>query len=114
MLTPEDHTQLLRRARRSERTHMETATATLDPWLAQFPEASQPLIIAWFAYAASQGAQTPEALLAIVERLVSHKLDGSTTPQTRQMCRTTLLARRYQRAAARAYACTFLPQQELV
>jgi hypothetical protein len=88
-----------------------TVTA-LDPWLAHFPATSQPLVTAWFAHAASQRPQTPDALLTIVERVVSHKLDWSTTPATRQLCCTTLLALCHQRAGARAYAGTFLPQKE--
>jgi hypothetical protein len=90
---------------------METVT-TLDPWLAQFPPEMQPLVTAWFAYAAGQGAQTPDALLAIVERMVSHKLDWSTTPETREACNRTVLALCHQRAGARGYACTFLAQKE--
>ena len=91
---------------------MDTETPpTLDPWLAHFPPQAQPLVRAWFAYAAGQGPQTADALLAMVERVVSHKLDWSTTPGTRHTCETTLLALCHQRAGARAYACTFLPQQ---
>ena len=55
-----------------------------------------------------QGAQTPDALLAIVTRLVNHKLDWSTTPQTRQLCSTTLLALAHRRADALDYAQTLL------
>jgi hypothetical protein len=93
---------------------MEKATATLDLWLGQFPAQVQPLIVAWFAYAAGQGAPNAEALLQIVERVVGHKLDWSVPPPTRQLCRVVLLALCHQRGAARAFACTFLPQQELV
>jgi hypothetical protein len=48
---------------------------TRDPWLRQFPEQAQPLVIAWFCYAAGQGAQSPEAVLEVVARLTRHKLD---------------------------------------
>ena len=89
-----------------------TPDVTLDPWLAQFPTQAQPLVIAWFAYAASQRPQTPDGLLAIVERVVSRKLDWSPTPETRQVCRTTLLALCHQRAGAWGYAGTFLAQKE--
>jgi hypothetical protein len=88
--------------------------ARLDPWLSHFPALAQPLVTAWFAYAASQGAQTPDALLTIVERVVSHKLDWSTTLQTRHTCQMTLLALCHQRAGARAYAATLLPPQARV
>jgi hypothetical protein len=89
-------------------------TPILDPWLSQFPEPVQPLVTAWFGYAANQQPASPDALLEVVTRVVSHKLDWSTTPQTRQLCRTTLLALCHQRAGARAYACTVLAQQERV
>ena len=85
-----------------------SSEATLHPWLSQFPAQAQPLVRAWFAYAAGQGAQTPEALLNAVERLVNNKLAWSTTTTTRELCSTTLLALRHQRAGARAYAGTLL------
>jgi hypothetical protein len=81
---------------------------TVHPWLAQFPAPAQPLVQAWFAYAVSQGAQTPDGLLEIVERIVSRKMDWSTTPETRQVCSMVLLALCHQRAGARAYAATCL------
>jgi hypothetical protein len=84
---------------------------TLDPWLAHFPEASRVLVAAWFAYAAGQGAQTPEELLAVVTRLVSAKLDWSVVPETRQTCSTTLLALVHRRREALDYARAVLAQQ---
>ena len=94
---------------------METETlTTLDPWLRQFPPEAQPLIIAWFHYAAGQSPTTPDALLQIVQRLAHGKLDWSTTPQTREVCNRVLLALSYQRAAARHYAKTCLVQKERV
>ena len=88
---------------------METETVPArDPWLSQFPPEARPLISAWFHYGAGQGAQTPDALLAVVTRLVHNKLDWSTTPATRQVCSTMLLALCHQRAGALAYAATCL------
>ena len=84
---------------------------TPDPWVTQFAAEAQPLIVAWFSYAASQRPQTPEALLAIVERLISNKLDWSTPPETRQVCTLTLLALRHQRAGARSYAASVLKKE---
>jgi hypothetical protein len=84
----------------------------VHPWLSQFPAEAQPLITAWFASAASQGPQTPDALLARVTRLVNNKLDWSTTTTTRELCSLTLLALTHQRAAALTYATTFLPHKE--
>lgn len=87
---------------------METETLTVHPWLAQFDHQAQPLITAWFAAAAGQGAQHPEAVLASVTRLLTAKLDWSTTTTTREACHRVLLALLHQRAGARAYAATFL------
>ena len=94
---------------------MDTETVTtLDPWLAQFPAEAQPLIVAWFHYAATQRPPTPDALLAVVTRLVNNKLDWSTTPETRQVCSTVLLALCHQRSQARTYAASVLAQKERV
>jgi hypothetical protein len=87
---------------------VEATVPTLDPWLAQFPPQAQPLVSAWFHYGRTQGAATPEALVQIVERVIHRKLDWSITPQTRELCSTTLLALCHQRAGARAYAQTLL------
>lgn len=83
---------------------------TVHPWLAQFPPEAQVLVIAWFHYAMSQRPQTPDGLLAIVERLIGHKLDWSTTTTTREACHRTLLALTHQRAGARSYAATLLSE----
>jgi hypothetical protein len=47
----------------------ETLTA-LHPWLAQFPTAGRSYVVAWFGYAVSQGAQTPEGALAYAATLL--------------------------------------------
>ena len=85
---------------------------TLDPWLSQFPAPAQPLVLAWFGYAASQRPQTPDGLLTIVERLVSRKLEWSIEPSTRQVCSRVLLALCHQRSAALAYATTLLARTD--
>jgi hypothetical protein len=88
-----------------------TPDTALHPWLQQFPAEAQPLIVAWFAYAAGHRPATPEGLLQVVERLVGHKLDWSTTPVSREACTRALLALRHQRPGALAYAQTFLTQE---
>jgi hypothetical protein len=93
---------------------MDTETLPLDPWLRQFSPQAQPLVTAWFGYAVTQGAQSPEGVLEIVARVCGRKLEWSTTPATRELCSTLLLALCHQRAKARAYAASLLQQQELV
>ena len=85
-----------------------TPDTPLHPWLSQFSAQAQPLVTAWFHYAAGQDPKTPDALLTIVERLVNNKLDWSTTTTTRQVCSTMLLALCHQRTGARAYAAMLL------
>ena len=83
---------------------------TVHPWLAQFPLAGRHYVIAWFAYARSQGAQTPEAVLQIVERVCSRKMEWSMSASTEALCRGVLLALVHQRPQALAYAQTLLPR----
>ena len=79
-----------------------------DAWLAHFPTASQPYVRAWFGYAVSQQAQTPEAVLEIVQRVCSRKLEWSMTASTEQLCQGVLLALVHQRREALAYAASLL------
>lgn len=84
----------------------------VHPWLAQFPTAGRHYIVAWFGYARSQGAQTPEAVLQIVERVCARKLEWSMSASTETLCRGVLLALVHQRPLAEAYAQTFLTPKE--
>jgi hypothetical protein len=59
-----------------------TADTTLHPWLAQFPTTGRHYITAWFGYARSQGAKTPEAVLEIVARVCARRLAWSMSPST--------------------------------
>jgi hypothetical protein len=79
-------------------------------WLATFPETTHASVRSWFAYAISSGAQSPEAIIMVVERLVGKKLDWATTTETRVLCHTTLQACRCNRAAALAYAAKVLQE----
>jgi hypothetical protein len=90
---------------------MET-DVTPDAWLSQFQAEVQPLIVAWFAYGASQRPQTPDGLLKVVERVCRRKMEWSIEPRTRELCSALLLALCHQRAGAWAYAATLLAPQE--
>ena len=97
---------------RRERRRMAAEIVTNDAWLAQFAPEAQPLIVAWFASAASQGPKTPEALLARVTRLVSRRLAWSVDPASREACASALLAVAHQRPGALTYAATLLAAPE--
>ena len=54
-----------------------------------WPEGSaRATVTAWFNAARSEGERSPEAVLQVVERLLGHKWDWSTTLETRQLCST--------------------------
>ena len=94
---------------------METETVTtLDPWLAGFRPSDRPLVRAWFHYCVSQGARRPEAVVEMVQRVVSAKLNWSVSPTSIALCEATLAALAHRRAEALAYAATLLQQQERV
>jgi hypothetical protein len=80
----------------------------VHPWLAPFSLAGRHYITAWFGYAVSQGAQTPEAVLQIVSRVCARKLEWSMSASTEDLCRGVLLALVHQRPLAEAYAATLL------
>jgi hypothetical protein len=79
-------------------------SAEAERWLQGFPETTHATLRSWFAYAITSGARTPEAILMVVMRLVGHKLDWATTPETRQLCHNTLQACVCNRPGALAYA----------
>ena len=83
-------------------------TLTVHPWLAQFPGAGRHYITAWFGYAISQGAKSPEAILDIVARVAARKLELSMSTSTAALCQGVLLALVHQRAGALAYAQALL------
>jgi hypothetical protein len=84
------------------------ATPALHPWLAGFRPKDQPMIRAWFAYCLSQGARRPEAIVDMVQRVVSAKLEWSVTTTSQTLCETTLAALAHRRGQALAYAATLL------
>jgi hypothetical protein len=77
-------------------------------WLATFPEATHATVRSWFAYAITNGARTPDAILMVVVRLVGHKLDWAVIPETRQLCHNALQALVCDRGGALAYAAQVL------
>ena len=80
----------------------------LHPWLAAFRPQDQPMIRAWFSYAVSQGARRPEAVVEMVQRVVSAKLAWSVSPTSTQLCETTLAAHELHRVLAMDYARALL------
>jgi hypothetical protein len=91
---------------------MTPETLTVHPWLAPFPAAGRHYITAWFGYAISQGAKSPEAVLQIVERVCSRKLEWSMSRSTEDLCRGVLLALVHQRPQALSYAATLLARPD--
>ena len=86
----------------------ETIGTALHPWLAGFRPQERPLVRAWFGYAVTQGARRPEAILDLVQRVVSAKLDWSVSATSQTLCATTLAALVHRRTEALAYAATLL------
>lgn len=80
----------------------------LHPWLQAFLPHHRPVVRAWFGYAVSQGAKTPEAIVQVVQRLVSTKLEFSVSPTTTTLCEITLASLAHRRGEALAYAQTLL------
>jgi hypothetical protein len=76
----------------------------LHPWLAAFAPHQRSLVSAWFAYAWSQGTRTPEELVALVQRLVTSKLEWSVSPTSTTLCEVTLASLAHRRGEALAYA----------
>lgn len=91
-----------------------TTDTALHPWLAQFPGAGRHYITAWFGYAKSQGAKTPEGVLEIVARVCSRKLEWSMSASTEQLCEGVLLALVHQRPGALSYAATLLMGEKAI
>lgn len=87
-------------------------TSETDPWLRQFDQARRAYIVAWFHYARSQHAETPEAVLAIVQRVCARKLEWAATSSTEQLCRGVLAALAHQRALALSYARVVLDAEK--
>lgn len=86
-----------------------TSTApAIHPWLMAFRPQDRPLVRAWFAYAHSQGARRPEALVEMVQRLVASKLEWSVSPTSITLCEATLASLAHRRGQALAYAATLL------
>ena len=85
----------------------------VHPWLAQFTQARRAYVVAWFGYAVSQHAETPEAVLQVVQRVCARKLEWSMSASTTQLCQGVLLALVHQRPGALAYAQTFLNPTEV-
>lgn len=83
---------------------------TVHPWLAGFRPHDQPMVRAWFSYAVSQGANRPEVIVAMVQRVVAAKLDWSVSPTSIRLCEATLAALAHRRPEALAYAQTLLPR----
>ena len=80
----------------------------VHPWLAGFRPPDRPMVSAWFAYAVSQGAKRPEAVVEMVQRVVGSKLAWSVSPTSLALCEATLAALAHRRGEALAYAATCL------
>jgi hypothetical protein len=92
---------------------MPETVSTVHPWLAPFPPHQRPLVAAWFHYALTQGCQTPESMVQLVQPLVASKLEWAVSPTSITLCETTLASLAHRHLEALAFAQTVLEGREV-